>query len=73
MQITELQLITRDLGALRAFYTEGLRLPLHIVAPGSFTVQAGATRLTFTADATCTATYHFAFNIPENKLPAAKA
>jgi catechol-2,3-dioxygenase len=73
MQITELQLITRDLGALRAFYTEGLCLPLLAAAPDSFSVQAGATRLTFSADATRAATYHFAFNIPENKLPAAKA
>lgn len=42
-------------------------------APDSFTVQAGATRLTFRADAARAATYHFAFNIPENKLPAAKS
>lgn len=73
MNLLDLELLTRDLGALRAFYNQGLRLPLLASTPDRFTVRAGATRLTFTADATRAATYHFAFNIPENKLPAAKA
>lgn len=73
MRIEELRLWTGDLGALRAFYATELGLPLVADGDEAFTVRAGATRLTFLADPAGAPTYHFAFNIPRNLLPAAKA
>lgn len=72
MEITALRLLTAHLDAQRAFYTETLGLPLVAQAADRFTVRAGATRLTFAASDT-DAQYHFAFNIPRNRLPQAKA
>jgi catechol-2,3-dioxygenase len=75
--ILELRLETHDLAGQRRFYTETLGLPLAASedeAAGAFTVQAGATRLTFAPAAPGERPlYHFAFNIPENKLSDAMA
>jgi len=58
---------------LKAFY-HGL-LGLEVVEAGSerLTIAAGATRLTFVVDANSAERpfYHFAFNIPENKIASA--
>jgi len=76
MEITELRLQARDLDAQRAFYTGVLGLSL-VPQKGARTsemlaVQAGSTRLIFEASPASEAQYHFAFNIPRNKLPQAK-
>jgi catechol-2,3-dioxygenase len=72
MRILELHLATRDLIAQRTFYVEQLGLPMQAETADSVTFQAGSTRLTFTAAPQVDATYHIAFNIPRNKLAAAK-
>jgi catechol 2,3-dioxygenase-like lactoylglutathione lyase family enzyme len=74
MLITAATLQTPALAAQKRFYTEVLGLPLVAEGPDRFTVQAGQTALTFEAAAPGTQPhYHFAFNIPENKLDEAKA
>ena len=72
MEITTLRLQTAHLDAQRAFYTEVLGLPLIAQAPDAFTSRAGATHLTFASASGNVAPYHFAFNIPRNKLNGAK-
>ncbi len=73
MRITHVQLHTHCLDDQRRFYEKVLRL----TAPSEAqccVVEAGETRLEFVStpddSRPC---YHFAFNIPENKLPEAKA
>jgi catechol 2,3-dioxygenase-like lactoylglutathione lyase family enzyme len=73
MHITALGLLTNDLLAQRAFYATVLELSVVDEGPTFFTVQAGATRLTFTATHRPTAMYHLAFNIPRATLAEAKA
>jgi len=76
--ILELHLETHVLAGQKRFYAEALGLQL-VGGPGeesdgSFTIQAGATRFTFSQAAPGEQPlYHFAFNIPENKLPEAMA
>jgi len=72
VEITTLRLQTAHLDAQRAFYTEVLGLPLISQAPDAFTLRAGATHLTFASASGNVAPYHFAFNIPRNKLNGAK-
>ncbi len=77
MEITELRLQARDLDAQRAFYADMLGLPLVSQTGDTLTMQAGSTRLIFEATPTSEthtreAQYHFAFNIPRNKLPQAQ-
>ncbi len=72
MNITSLELLTRDLPAQRDFYANLLELPVKFLAR-SLEVQAGNTSLVFTqAQADFDGAYHFAFNIPENQFQAAK-
>lgn len=73
MQIAELQLHTTRLQAQKAFYHDLLELPLVAETATSFTVQAGASTVTFVETAEgLPSIYHVAFNIPENQLAAAK-
>src|SRR6476661_2338713 len=72
MRITELSLDTQNLQEQLDFYTNILGLPLKEKTPGTFTVQAGTTRLTF-RETTKATLYHFAFTIPSNKLASGKA
>lgn len=73
MQIAELHLVTHHLSAQKAFYHDLLELPLVAEMPTSFTVQTGASVLTFVETAApLPSIYHVAFNIPENQLAAAK-
>src|SRR6185369_6914987 len=72
MNITSLELPTKDLIAQRDYYSQVLELPVNLSAE-KLEVQAGATKLVFTlADAGFDGAYHFAFNIPENQFHAAK-
>ena len=66
MRFTDIVLSCADPAALRAFYRERMGLG----AAGDDGVQAGATRLAFKAGPA--ATYHFAFNIPENQIEPAR-
>jgi len=73
MQIAEIQLYTAHLAAQKTFFHQKFELPMLAESPTSFTVQAGASTITFhaTTDA-LPSIYHFAFNIPENQLAEAK-
>lgn len=70
-EILELTMQTRDVAALRPFYAETLGLRLIRDEPSEITIAAGGTQLTFVETADGHPIYHFAFNIPENKLDAA--
>lgn len=73
MNITFLELSTKDLIAQRDYYSQVLELPVKLSAD-KLEVQAGATRLVFTqAGSDFNGAYHFAFNIPENQFYNAKA
>lgn len=71
--ILELALQTHDVSALRPFYAKTLGLRLIRDEQGAITVAAGGTKLTFVETTAGHPIYHFAFNIPENKLDAARA
>ncbi|WP_169084354.1 VOC family protein [Paenibacillus sp. PL91] len=76
MIIEKLVLVTANAASLQPFYRDILGFPVIRSEEGSFTVQAGWSELTFqeTDDQSeGEHYYHFAFTIPENKLPEAKA
>lgn len=74
MYIHELRLFTNDLEKQRDFYAGTLSMPLRAAGEGWFTLDVGASTLTFSALAQAAPAYHhFAFNIPENLFAAAKA
>ena len=71
MNITYLELITKDLQKQYDFYANILGLPVNRLSAG-LEVQAGTATLVFTqAEPDFDGAYHFAFNIPENQLAAA--
>lgn len=73
MYIIHLELVTNDLPAQREYYSEVLGLPVDLSAD-RLEIKTGKTTLAFTqAPADFNGAYHFAFNIPENQFPAAKA
>jgi catechol-2,3-dioxygenase len=73
MRITQLRLYTANVGLLRQFYVDLLGMVLIEETPSSIALQAGETRLIFERDEQGGGPfYHFAFNIPENQLAAAK-
>jgi catechol-2,3-dioxygenase len=72
MNITYLELSTKDLPAQRDFYAKILELPVQLDS-ATLEVKAGETTLAFTqAPSEFNGAYHFAFNIPENQYQAAK-
>jgi len=72
MNITYLELPTKDLHAQWEYYSSVLELPVRITDT-SLEVKAGDTDILFTqADSNFDGAYHFAFNIPENQFRAAK-
>ncbi len=72
MNIISIELATNDLQAQRDFYSNLLELPVELSSE-RLKVQAGKTTLVFTqADFGFDGAYHFAFNIPENQIQAAK-
>ena len=73
MNITYLELLTKDLQAQRNFYSHVLRLPVTL-SDSRLEIKAGKTDLVFTqAESDFDGAYHFAFNIPENQFRVAKA
>ncbi|MBI3844400.1 MAG: twin-arginine translocation signal domain-containing protein [Planctomycetes bacterium] len=70
--ILHLRLHTRKLALLRAFYVEKLECPILEESKESITFGAGGTKITFTSVDAGDPYYHFAFNIPENKLALSK-
>lgn len=74
-RILDLELASAaPLPEMRAFYEGALGLPV-AERPGELTVTAGASRLVFrpAGPEHRGAFYHFAFNVPENKILAARA
>lgn len=73
MNIHALTLHARDLNAQHTLYAEVLGFPVLSATVGAVTFQIGHTRLTFQRDGNFRGPYHFAFNIPENRLAQARA
>ena len=72
MNITYLELPTKDLHAQWEYYSSVLELPVRMFE-ASLEVMVGGTTLLFTkADSDFDGAYHFAFNIPENQFHTAK-
>jgi len=70
VEFERIRLRTSKLDAMRDYYANTLSLPARLDA-GVLTVKAGRSTIEFTAAATgADPYYHFAFNIPENKLEA---
>lgn len=69
MEILELELPTSALERQRDFYVGALGLELLDDGHDRFAVGAGATRLSFARVADDPGPLHFAFNVPENRLP----
>lgn len=79
MNITEATFYSAAPLKLLPFYRDGLRFPVVSASEEELIVEAGATRLRFArwkpSSSSAMASipyYHFAFNIPENKLGEAK-
>lgn len=67
--IREVEMQTHFLKEMKDFYENTLALTVVQKPPASFSVQAGASTLTFTESNPGSQTkYHFAFNIPENHI-----
>jgi hypothetical protein len=72
-RLLALELLSRaPLATMKAFYGKTLDLRILNEAPDRFTVEAGETQLTFidgnSSDPGARPFYHFAFNIPDNKI-----
>lgn len=73
LKMIELELKTINITEMQRFYADTLGLVLVDQSEDGFTVQAGATRLTFIREQDETVPYyHFAMNIPENQIAEAK-
>lgn len=70
MIFDQLTLQSRNLMQLKIFYSEVLGCPLKNSASKEFQLQIGTTTLTFEEQALATP-YHFAINIPANKIEEA--
>jgi catechol 2,3-dioxygenase-like lactoylglutathione lyase family enzyme len=71
LDILEIQLLTDSLEQTEKFYKEILGLPLMQKEQNSISFLAGSSILTFIKSAHLNPVYHFAFNIPNNKLDEA--
>jgi hypothetical protein len=72
MNITYLELPTKNLHAQWEYYSSVLELPVRM-SDTNLEIKAGDTELLFTqAETNFDGAYHFAFNIPENQFHAAK-
>jgi hypothetical protein len=73
VQITELILQTSQLDELTGFYSNLMELPVTLNDYRGITIQTGSTKLVFNQAGTAGPFYHFAINIPANKIEEAKA
>ncbi|ETI68740.1 VOC family protein [Neobacillus vireti] len=74
MNITELILLTNKINEMRDFYKNILELQILRDDSNIFTVQLGSTAVTFReTQSDSNPFYHFAINIPENKMEDAKS
>lgn len=74
MNLKKLKLHTSRLDEMKNFYQGILELKVKYECENEFAVQMGSTELTFKqTDLEINPFYHFAINIPENKLSEAKA
>lgn len=74
MKIISLELQTSQPEKLKAFYTETMGLPVIFEETKQFSVQVGFSTITFsTAPDRPKGPYHFAFNIPRDKIKEAAA
>lgn len=71
MKITELEIISNNIENTSAFYSGILGLPLVNRDERSLTLKSGNTLLRFAESDVDEAMYHFAFNIPCNKIEEA--
>ncbi len=74
MHIETVTLRAADLGALHTFYADRLGLPAALDDWGEcLTVTVNSSQLVFQHEAGFAGVYHFAFNVPENRLATAQA
>lgn len=71
MFIKEIKLLTHDLAATKNFYNQILELPIAFEENTFISFQAGLSLLTFQETKEKKPVYHFAFNIPCNKIQEA--
>lgn len=72
MHLKEINLQTKNVVALYNFYSNILKLPVKNIDDKIISVKAGASELIFQEASDCLDPfYHFAFNIPSNKLDEA--
>jgi len=72
MEITAITLQTSLLKDLANFYRDVLELPTEINGHGKITIRIGSTALVFEQVKNADPFYHFAINIPSNKIDEAK-
>ncbi|MDR6843716.1 VOC family protein [Flavobacterium granuli] len=68
MKIQELELLSDDIPKTEAFYKQVLGLDILYRDDSSISFNAGATKLTFHSSQNVKPVYHFAFDVPNNKL-----
>jgi len=68
MKILELELLSDDILKTEVFYNEVLGLETMYKGDSSVSFNAGATKLTFRSSKNVKPVYHFAFDVPNNKL-----
>jgi hypothetical protein len=73
MNILELELLTDVIDETEQFYTDVVGLKMLSKNNSSISFEAGATKITFRASNNIKPVYHFAFDIPNNRLPEAFA
>ncbi|SNR38054.1 VOC family protein [Flavobacterium sp. ov086] len=71
MKLEHIQIQTNNILETAAFYKDILELPIIEKTPQTVTIKAGDSILKFTENPDFNSIYHFAFNIPENKLEEA--
>ncbi|WP_289658762.1 VOC family protein [Flavobacterium panacagri] len=71
MKLEHIQIQTSNIQKTAAFYQDILELPIIEKTTGSVSIQAGNSILKFVEEPSFQSIYHFAFNIPENKLDEA--
>jgi catechol 2,3-dioxygenase-like lactoylglutathione lyase family enzyme len=74
MNLKEIALLTNKLSEMKEFYKDILDLQIIKENTSNFTVKVGLTNLTFKqSELKSDPFYHFAINIPENKMEEAKS